>query len=166
MRIIVEEKKVFNFNELSQDIQDKVIEGSKVSQYDDYCDLYLKDDMEEKAKELLKKYFGKKATFKKVLYDLSYCQGSGAMIEFDLLYYGQDIEVVNSGMYTHERSFTTYFVNLSDTRYKQLTDKIVSMNIELGKYGYDLLEDCNDSNTTIISELSTNEYYEDGTLYE
>lgn len=42
--------------------------------------------MEEKSRILLEKYFKNNANFINVFYDLSYSQGSGAMIEFDLLY--------------------------------------------------------------------------------
>lgn len=62
--------------------------------------------MQEKAKELLQKYFKGKAVFKNVYYSLNYCQGDGSMIEFELMYYNKLIFIKhNNGCYYHEKSF-------------------------------------------------------------
>lgn len=82
MRII--ERKIYKFNELSKEVQDRLIEKEQENIRNDYVEFCLYDDMVEESKELLKKYFGSGAEFKGVLYDLSYSQGSGAMIEFSI----------------------------------------------------------------------------------
>ena len=82
MRII--EEKIYKFDELSKEVQEKLIEKEQENVRNDYAEFCLYDDMVEESKELLKKYFGSGAELTRVLYDLSYCQGSGAMIEFDI----------------------------------------------------------------------------------
>lgn len=155
---------IYEFKELKKDIQDRLIEEERQEQVNDFCNYFLQDEMEEKAKELLKNYFGNKATFKNVYYDLSYCQGSGAMIEFDLKYYNEDIEIKHCGSYSHENSFN-YLYNFNEKRAEKLNAKIRSMNIELQGYGYKMVDDKNWSNEDIIDNLICNEYMADGSLF-
>lgn len=82
MRVI--ERKIYKFNELSKEVQDKLIEKEQENVRNDYVEFCLHDDMEENAKRLLEKYFGNSANFENVYYDLSYSQGSGAIIEFSI----------------------------------------------------------------------------------
>ena len=111
-----------------------------------YCDCCLKSDMEEKAKELLDKYF-KGAIFNNVYYSLGYCQGDGAMIEFSIeiedfnKYYHvfnneemkflldydiiEKIEVIQSGRYYHKYAF----------------DINICYNNAYWEYGYDDIKD-------------------------
>ena len=134
---------VYNFDELSQEIQEKLLEKQINNCVEFYCEYSLKDDMNYEAEKLLEKYFGQKARLEDVYYDLSYCQGSGAMIEFDLTYYGCELSIKQNGHYYHEHSFVINEIGdkyLSDERYKYLHDKIVDMNRELGKIGYDLID--------------------------
>lgn len=84
MEKIVKEFYVYNFNELKEDIQKKLIEEERDNQRDSYCEFYLEEDMNYKAKELLHEYFGITDSDVSPLYDLSYSQGSGAMILFDI----------------------------------------------------------------------------------
>jgi len=84
MEKITKEYKVYNFDELKEDVKEKVIERFQKDNCEDYCEYYLEDDMNDKAEELLEKYFGKDAKIKDVYYDLSYCQGSGSMIAFSI----------------------------------------------------------------------------------
>ena len=84
MRKIVKEFNVYNFDELSDDVKEKLIEKERDIQKELYCEDWLYDDMEEKASNLLNDYFGITSDYLKVYYDLSYSQGSGAMIEFDI----------------------------------------------------------------------------------
>lgn len=84
MRKITKEINVYQFDELDKDIQEKVLEKRKQYEEDFYCETTLEDDMFEKASDLLEQYFGKDVKKINVLYDLSYCQGCGAMIEFDI----------------------------------------------------------------------------------
>ena len=81
MKKITKEYEVYDFEELDKDIQEKLIEEEKESEKEFYIDNCLEDDMKYYAEELLIKYFGD-ADFQNVYYDLSYSQGSGAMIRF------------------------------------------------------------------------------------
>lgn len=74
---------VYKFNELSEEIQEEVFNKFYEEEQNSYLEDCLQEDMEEEAKEILKQYF-ENATFENVWYDLSYSQGSGAMIEFQV----------------------------------------------------------------------------------
>lgn len=147
MKEITKKYQLYEFNELDKEIQEELIKEEAEKQAVYFCDYELQELMIEEAKELLQKYFGGKATYKQVYYDLSYCQGSGAMIEFDLNYYKNNFEVKQYGHHYHERAFTVvnknWYKELSPKVIDKLHDKIVNMNKELAKYGYNLIEDEN-----------------------
>lgn len=84
MKKVVKEYEVYSFDELDEDIQEKLIEKEQEEQKEFYLEWYLYEDMVEESKRLLDKYFNYENEFKNVYYDLSYCQGSGAMIEFSI----------------------------------------------------------------------------------
>lgn len=160
--------KIYNFDELSKDIQKNLIEKEKEYQLNAYCECFLLEDMQEEARRLLDKNFGDKATFKAVYYDLSYCQGSGAMIEFDLIYYNKHVTIKHdSNLYYHENTFKiieNYGEELTKKQYKQLKDKIYSINKEFAKAGYNFIDEpCTDED--IIELLKENEYTADGEIY-
>ena len=160
--------KIYNFDELSKDIQKNLIEKEKEYQLNAYCENFLLEDMEEEAKRLLQKYFGDKATFKKVYYDFSYCQGSGAMIEFNLIYYNKHVTIKHdSNLYYHENTFKiieNYGEELTEKQYNQLEKKIYFMNVELKDTGYNLIDEPY-TDEDIIDLLKENEYTEDGEIY-
>lgn len=165
MRTETKTIKIYDFDELSKDIQENLIEKEKEYQLDAYCECFLLEDMQEEAKRLLQKYFGDKATFKKVYYDLSYRQGSGAMIEFDLTYYNIYIKVRQYGHYYHECSFDLdWWGYLGDYRRNKLKEKIIKMNLELKKIGYDLIDEPY-TDEDVIDILKENEYTEGGEIY-
>lgn len=83
MKKIVKTFDVYDFNELHEDIQKKIIEKNRNIAYEDYIDFGLERDMNLEAKQLLKEYF-ENAKYETCLYDLSYSQGSGAMVEFTI----------------------------------------------------------------------------------
>lgn len=83
MRKVTKEYNVYKFEELEKDIQEKVLEKYTQYEYGSYIDDMLYDDMVELAKDSLQNYF-KGAEYNNIYYDLSYCQGSGAMIEFNI----------------------------------------------------------------------------------
>lgn len=83
MQIIKKEYKVFNFNELSEDVQEKLIEKEEQAEKDFYCETCLYEDMKEEASRLLEEFFGK-VKIDEIYYSLGYCQGDGAMIEFTI----------------------------------------------------------------------------------
>lgn len=78
------EKTIYNFNELNEDIKEELIKKEKEHCFNDYIKCCFQDDMEHKAQELLDDYFGSNTDFIQTYYSLSYCQGDGAMIEFDI----------------------------------------------------------------------------------
>lgn len=165
MRKEVKELEIFKFNELDEKTRERLIEEEKEYQKATYCECFLYDDMKEKAKELLKKYFKGKAILKAIYYDLSYCQGSGAMMEFNFTYYNKNVSIKQYGHYYHERSFTIESLNeLTEKQEKFLEEKIIAMNEELANYGYYLIENIIETND-IISILQENEYLQDGKIY-
>ena len=84
MRKVVNEFNVYEFDELSDDVKKTVIEKHRDYEREDYCDSFLNDDMGSKASDLINDYFGITSDYLKTYYDLSYSQGSGAMVEFDI----------------------------------------------------------------------------------
>ena len=74
---------IYKFDELFKDIQEKLIEVQMQDDCQYYCDYNLEYDMENIAKDLLKDTF-KNVDYKGIYYNLDYCQGDGAMIEFDM----------------------------------------------------------------------------------
>lgn len=121
------ERTIYKFEELEKEVQEKLIEKERQEQQEIYCEDCLYVDMKEKANDLINDYFGITSDYLKVYYDLSYCQGSGAMIEFDIniedlnnkynIYDEEEIKfikdkgIINNitirhmGNYCHERSF-------------------------------------------------------------
>lgn len=78
------EMNIYKFGELSQEVKDKLIDECKEIEYNDYINYGLESDMPTLAKELLNDYFGTSANYINCMYDLSYSQGDGAIIEFDV----------------------------------------------------------------------------------
>lgn len=121
------ERTIYKFEELEKDIQEKLIEKERQDQQEFYCDYTLHDDIGEKASDLINDYFGITSDYLSTYYDLSYCQGSGAMVEFDIniedlnnkynIYDEEEIKFIkdkgivnniiirHSGNYYHEQSF-------------------------------------------------------------
>lgn len=146
MRKIEKIINVYNFDELSKSAKEKALTDRMEIEKNDYCNYCLEEDMREKAKELLDKYF-KGAIFNNVYYSLGYCQGDGAMIEFSIgiedfnKYYRvfndeemrfllendiiEKIEVTHSGRYCHKYAF----------------DIDICYNNAYWEYGYDDIKD-------------------------
>ena len=78
------EKTIYNFDELDKDIQEELIEDRRKSDYDFYMENFFHDDMVSIASDLINDYFGITSDYLYTYYSLSYCQGDGAMIEFDI----------------------------------------------------------------------------------
>ena len=133
---------IYNYYELNKKIQDELLEKEINYCIDDYCEFMLEEDLQNYAQELLKKYFGQKAEFKNVYYDLSYSQCSGAMIIFNLKYYNSEILIKHYGNYYNKYCFELDYKNynyLTEKREKYLKEKILYMNSELEKYAYELI---------------------------
>ena len=158
--------KIYNFDELSEDVKRELIEKEIEEQHETYCEDFLEDDMKYYAKELLKKYFkNNNATLKQVYYDLSYCQGDGAMFEFDLYYYNKHVQIQQYGHYYHRYSFIVAdSYELTEKQENQLKEKILKMFEEFEDYGWSLV-DYRITEAEAIEILQENEYLEDGTIY-
>jgi hypothetical protein len=166
MKEIIKTIKVYDFEELSKEIQEKLIEKEKKYQEETYCEDCLLEDMEQKATELLQEYFGEKAIFQATYYDLDFSQGSGAMIEFDLNYYNKNINIKQYGHYYHEYSFTINGDYLGEKREKQLKEKIIKINKKLSKYGYDnIMYFWDMPENEVIEILKENQYTENGNIF-
>lgn len=162
---------VYKYDELEEEVKDEILNKEIENEFEIFCDFELENMMQEKAIELLKKYFKDNAKFENVYYDLSYSQGSGCMIEFDLKYYGLDIEIKHYGHYNHERSFEIHenYYNefcLSDKRYNTLEEKIIEMNKELKNYGYEIIENREYFKENALERIKEYVYLQDGSIFE
>lgn len=162
MREIIRKINVYEFNELDKNIQKKLIEEEQQQIVEDYCTYCLYEDLKEKAKELLKKNF-KNAELKNIYYDFSYCQGDGVCLEFDLVYYNKDISIKQEGRYTHEKSFTIWG-DITEKQEDKLLEKIININRDLKKYGYNLIENAS-TREEAVSNLEEFNYLKNGNIF-
>ena len=146
MRIVSKEYKLYKFDELSDDVKQKLIEKEREYQLETYCELDLYDDMGSKASDLINDYFGITSDYLKTHYDLSYSQGSGAMVEFDInivdlnnkynifskeeLAFITDKGIVDdirirhhNNFYCHEYTFNIDYDYYNDYDYEDIKDK-------------------------------------------
>ena len=167
MKAITKTFNVYNFNELSKEVQKKVIEREAEGIKDLEIEDFLKEEMEFYAQQLLEENFGDKAIFKNVYYGLNYRQGDGAMIEFELAYYGKNLIIQhNSNCYYYNANsieIVEIDKELTDKQYENLKEKIYNINKELEKYGYDFIEE--DRTSTAIEQLKDCMFYENGDIY-
>ena len=167
MQTITKTYNIYEFGELSQDIQQKVIEKEANNIREAEIEYFLGDEMEWLAMQLIEEKFEEKAVFQGVYYSLSYCQGDGAMIEFDLKYCNKNVKIRHDGgHYYHENSF--YILEecgeeLTEKQYKQLHKKIYNINKQLVKYGYEFIEQ--DRTEQAIEQLKDCMFYENGDIY-
>lgn len=165
MKTITKTFNIYEFDELSKEIQEELIqkEEENIRQID--IEEFLKEEMSNLAELLLEENFGEKAIFRNVYYDLGYHQGCGAMIEFDLNYCGKDVEIRHSPYchYYHERSFEIISDNLTEKQENKLKEKIIKINEQLTKYGYQYIEE--DRTEQAIECLKDCMFYENGEIY-
>ena len=164
MREVTRKYNVYEYKELKPKIQENLLEEEVEKLRDFYCWDCLQEDLKIKAKELLNEYFGQNVEFEDVYYDLSYCQGSGAMIDFYLTYYSSYIHIKHSGRYCHQNSFEISYANdiyLNDKREKYLKEKVYEMNCELTTYGYNLIDNSNFEDNA-RENLENMEFFENG----
>ena len=107
MRKVIKEYDVYKFEELEKEVQEKIMDQYIEMSYECYLDNTLCNDMIELAKDSLQNYF-KGAEYNNIYYDLSYCQGSGAIVEFNI-----DLKDLNN-------------------KYKMLTNKEVKKCSDIG----------------------------------
>lgn len=167
MKTITKTYNIYEFDELPQDIQQKVIEKEAENIREVEIEGFLCEEMEMLAIQLLEENFEGKAIYHKVYYSLSYCQGDGAMVEFDLKYYNKNVKIRHDGgHYYHENSFDIleeYSEELTEKQYKQLHEKIYNINKRLAKYGYTFIEQ--DRTEQAIEQLKDCMFYENGDIY-
>lgn len=167
METITKAYNIYKFDELSKGVQKKVIEKESENLKELEIEDFLKDEMEFYAEQLLEENFGDKATYKRVLYDLDYCQGDGAMIEFDLVYYGKKLSIKHDKYchYYHAKSFEIVEIGkeLTEKQYENLKEKIYNINKELEKLGYEFIEE--DRTDAAIEQLKDCMFYENGDIY-
>jgi len=157
---------VYNFDELDEEIQEQLIEEEKQVQYEAYTETCLFEDMEEQAKILLQKYFRNKAEYKSINYSLTWSQGDGAMIEFDLYYYNKYVKIRhNDNFYCHARTFSIDTWELTDKQEEQLKNKIIQMNEEFEKIGWKLVS-WDPEKELCIDYLKEHKYLKNGEVFE
>lgn len=76
------EVNIYTYDELDEKVKNELLETQKELDFESYCDFELENDMQDIAKKVLDEYF-KGAEYAQVWFDLSYRQGSGAMLEFN-----------------------------------------------------------------------------------
>lgn len=167
MKTITKTYNIYKFDELPQEVQQKVIEKESENLKELEIESFLKDEMEFYAEQLLSENFGDKAIFKNVYYGLNYRQGDGAMIEFELTYYGKNLIIQHDSncYYYHANSFEIVELDkeLTQKQYKNLKEKICNINKELEKYGYEFIEE--DRTDAAIEQLKDCMFYENGDIY-
>lgn len=164
------EIEIYNYDELDEKVKEKLLEDEMKAQHEFYIETYLYDDLKEKALSLIEEEY-KDSIFKlrdkdiKLWYDLSYSQGSGAMIEYDLIdnHYNTIKIRHDNGMYYHQYSFKLDYYDEIDE--EALREKIIRINNKLTKYGYDLIEKDNDKEEALLY-LREFEYFENGQIYD
>lgn len=157
-------QKIYNFNELDEKIQKKLIEKEIENNVDSYCELWLAGDMEYSAKEILKEVFGERAILRDVYYSLGCFQGDGAMIEFELKYYNKIVQVKHHGHYYHERSFVIEG-DITKEQENKLKKIIIELNEKLTEEGYSYIEGAQNVDIA-LENLEGLEFYADGTQFE
>jgi hypothetical protein len=167
MKKVTKEFEVYEYDELSESVKTRLLEEELNYLEKLYCDSFLSNDMEEKARELLKGEFGEFAEFILIRYDLGYCQGDGAVIEFKYTDNNcLSFEVKNYGRYTHENSFIVEFYESPNDydELDELEDRIRLINIKLKDYGYKMIEGSKDKEFA-IERLKDNEYLKSGEVF-
>jgi hypothetical protein len=166
---MIEEKtiKVYEYNDLNEKAKEKALNWFRENNNYDF----LSDDLEEDLKELLRV---NKISFDeslKIYYSLSYSQGDGFCFEGDFEYKDYQINIKNSGHYSHKNS-----VNIEITKedgedakeeiYKEFKNIFDDICDELEKIGYSYIESEN-SEENFIEMSNANEYkfLEDGSFW-
>lgn len=167
MKTITKTFNIYEFDELNEEIKEKVIkeEEEDIRQFD--IDCCLEEEMNNLAELLLEENFGEKAILKKVYYSLSYSQGDGVVVEFDLVRGHKEIRVRhNRSRNYYEFSFDIEEVGeffLSDNQLRALKEKIIRINKKLADYGYQYIEE--DRTEQAIEQLKNCMFYENGEIY-
>ena len=187
MRRIQKEYILYKFDELSKDVQERVLEKYIDIEYQHYLEYCLYDDMENLARDLLQTYF-KGANYTNIYYDLSYSQGSGSMIAFNIdledlnnkynklskeqikeleSFGGTDIKVYhNDSHYYHEYTFAIDYNNFTMYGYEwetfenedEIEDKIDEM---IKQFKKDIVNMNKELSNSGYNQLENKEYFEE-----
>jgi hypothetical protein len=169
VRTFTTEHTVYSFDELSAEVQSKVIEEFQQSEFVNGFE-WLADEMQYKLEELLNQNKLKNADVN-VYYSLSYCQGDGAMFEGTLQYKGWNVSIKQVGHYYHynSKSIDIESVNTGLEAPQKIYDEFNELYIDICKklerYGYDAIESAT-TEEAIKDLINSNEYefYSNGKL--
>jgi len=168
MKQVTKEYEVFTFEELSEEVQAKVLERFRQEEYETLHG--LNDYLEDCLFELLENDNIAYEENPKLYYSLSYCQGDGVMFEGTFQWEGFTFVVKHSGHYNHENSKTIDAMNEEgeddETKLEEFNEVYVSICKQLEKLGYDYIEDVT-SDESVKDMILVNEYefLKDGTVF-
>lgn len=161
--MIKKEITLYNFNELSKEVQKKVIK--RFQEKEEH--FFLSDDMKETLKELLKENNIKGEA--KLYYSLSHSQGDGVCFVGEFEYKDVTLYITHRGHYYHSNSVIIeaqetknlgYHIDEEEPLYKQVQEfEVIYQTIckKLEKFGYGCIEsDLEESN--IIDNIEANGY--------
>ena len=167
---MIEERtiKVYEYNDLNEKAKEKALNWFiENNNYD-----FLSDNLEEDLKELLRV---NKISFDeslKIYYSLSYSQGDGFCFEGDFEYKDYQINIKNSGHYSHKNSVKIEITkedgeDAKEEIYKEFKNIFDDICDELEKIGYSYIESEN-SEENFIEMSNANEYkfLEDGSFWK
>ena len=144
--MIKKEIALYSFNELDEKTKEKLLKEEIESQRNFYCDDCLYDDLIGEATKQLNSLFENVDNLK-LLYDLSYSQGSGLLTEFTFTFKNQ-LVTVKQNPYNHWYTFASNYIlefedeeSITDEDEKELRQKITTVNSSLEKLGYSIYED-------------------------
>jgi len=167
MRIQTDSYKVYNFDELERDIQEKVL--NKFRENEDFpC---MSEDLSYELETLLKIYKIKYNDTPKLYYSLSYSQGDGVMFEGTVYWKSYVAIIKQSGHYYHYNSKEIELFSIktdkdaSEKVYKEFNGIYVDICQKLEKIGYDNIDYILDEkNITENIEANEYEFKENGVL--
>ena len=161
---------IYEFDELNKEVREEVINRELENEKNFYCELSLYNDMLEKTEDILKDYCKSNKLdyeLKAIYYDLSYSQGSGAMIECSIYKNGRYITFKQFGHYSHEQSFRIDY-NINEKLKDKIVNDMIILNKALRDYGYNNIEYYykDEYKNELIERLKNDyEFLEDGSIY-
>lgn len=139
----------YGFNELDKAAQDRAIEDIRKTEYQNFPDFLMIQDMNTKASELLFNHFDGLESHLKIYYSLSYSQGDGVAFHGEIFASENPLIVLpmnchrvlisHSGRYYHEYSFAVdlYDIDGEDIDGGEgVKTQIQDISRALAKYGY------------------------------
>lgn len=160
------EVNIYTYDELDEKVKNELLETQKELDFESYCDFELENDMQDIAKKVLDEYF-KGAEYAQVRFDLSYRQGSGAMLEFNTTLENinnkykmlskkemekikevgfNDIKVYRISNYCHEYSFDfdyqdyTYYIDNFEKTQEKLDKMLEQFNNDIVNMNCDITQ--------------------------